>query len=90
VVEHYVKIRKTKNDTWIKRLATLDPERKEELKKEKRKLQEQLRRINRSEGYQRVKMKRGRKKSHLDFIQPRKLNQNQYSGHQEMGVQTQS
>jgi len=50
VVETYVKVRETKDDAFIKQFATaLDDTAKEEMKKEKRRIQEQLRRIKRNQ-----------------------------------------
>ncbi|GLH03339.1 Transcription initiation factor TFIID subunit 1 [Gryllus bimaculatus] len=47
VVESYVKIRTMKDEAFIKQFATLDEHQKEEMKREKRCIQEQLRRIKR-------------------------------------------
>merc|ERR1719412_1489035 len=49
VIDTYVKIRNTKDEAFIKQFATLDEAAKEEMKKEKRRIQEQLRRIRRNE-----------------------------------------
>merc|ERR1719431_1062892 len=49
VVETYVKVRNTKDDTFIRQFATMDDQVKEEMKKEKRRIQEQLRRIKRNQ-----------------------------------------
>merc|ERR1712203_547701 len=43
VIETYVKVRNTKDDTFIRQFATMDDQVKEEMKKEKRRIQEQLR-----------------------------------------------
>merc|ERR1711872_454390 len=43
VVETYVKVRHTKDDAFIRQFATMDDQVKEEMKKEKRRIQEQLR-----------------------------------------------
>jgi transcription initiation factor TFIID subunit 1 len=48
VIETYVKVRETKDEAFIRQFATLDDNAKEEMKKEKRRLQEQLRRIKRN------------------------------------------
>merc|ERR1719341_1923757 len=45
VIETYVKVRNTKDDTFIRQFASMDDQVKEEMKKEKRRIQEQLRRI---------------------------------------------
>ena len=42
VVQTYVRIRQTKDAEFIKQFATLDEAAKEEMKKEKRRIQEQL------------------------------------------------
>merc|ERR1712226_641550 len=49
VIENYIKIRNTKDDTFIRNFATMDDEVKEEMKKERRRIQEQLRRIKRNQ-----------------------------------------
>jgi len=49
VIETYVKVRNTKDDAFIRQFATMDDQVKEEMKKEKRRLQEQLRRIKRNQ-----------------------------------------
>ena len=49
VVQTYVRIRQTKDAEFIKQFATLDEAAKEEMKKEKRRIQEQLRRIKRNQ-----------------------------------------
>jgi transcription initiation factor TFIID subunit 1 len=50
VVETYVKVRETRDEAFIKQFATaLDDTAKEEMKKEKRRIQEQLRRIKRNQ-----------------------------------------
>ena len=43
VVQTYTRIRQTKDAEFIKQFATLDEAAKEEMKKEKRRIQEQLR-----------------------------------------------
>lgn len=49
VIDAYVKIRQTKDETFIKSFATIDEAQKEEMKREKRRIQEQLRRIKRNQ-----------------------------------------
>merc|ERR1719431_1975968 len=49
VIETYVKVRNTKDDTFIRQFATMDDQVKEEMKKEKRRIQKQLRRIKRNQ-----------------------------------------
>lgn len=54
IIDTYVKIRNSKDDTFIKSFATLDDAAKEEMKREKRRLQEQLRRIKRNQERERM------------------------------------
>uniref|UniRef100_A0A1Q3F3H4 Transcription initiation factor TFIID subunit n=1 Tax=Culex tarsalis TaxID=7177 RepID=A0A1Q3F3H4_CULTA len=49
VIDAYVKIRTTKDEGFIRQFATLDEAQKEEMKREKRRIQEQLRRIKRNQ-----------------------------------------
>lgn len=49
VIDAYIKIRTTKDEAFIKQFATLDDAQKEEMKREKRRIQEQLRRIKRNQ-----------------------------------------
>ncbi|XP_053696319.1 transcription initiation factor TFIID subunit 1 isoform X2 [Sabethes cyaneus] len=49
VIDAYVKIRRTKDEAFIRQFATLDEAQKEEMKREKRRIQEQLRRIKRNQ-----------------------------------------
>lgn len=49
VVDAYVKIRTTKDEGFIKQFAVVDDAQKEEMKREKRRIQEQLRRIKRNQ-----------------------------------------
>merc|ERR1711892_1018051 len=49
VIETYVKVRNTKDERFIRQFATMDDQVKEEMKKEKRRLQEQLRRVKRNQ-----------------------------------------
>ncbi|KAL0280152.1 UNVERIFIED_CONTAM: hypothetical protein PYX00_001531 [Menopon gallinae] len=54
VMDAYLKIRTTKDDAFIKQFATLDEAQKEEMKREKRRIQEQLRRIKRNQERERL------------------------------------
>ncbi|VVD00816.1 transcription initiation factor TFIID subunit 1 isoform X1 [Leptidea sinapis] len=54
VIEAYNKIRSTKDDTFIRQFATMDESQKEEMKREKRRIQEQLRRIRRNQERERL------------------------------------
>ncbi|XP_055848385.1 transcription initiation factor TFIID subunit 1 isoform X1 [Episyrphus balteatus] len=54
VIDAYVKIRTTKDEAFIKQFATLDEQQKEEMKREKRRIQEQLRRIKRNQERERL------------------------------------
>ncbi|XP_073816142.1 TATA-box binding protein associated factor 1 isoform X2 [Musca autumnalis] len=54
VIDAYVKIRTTKDEQFIKQFATLDEQQKEEMKREKRRIQEQLRRIKRNQEKERL------------------------------------
>ncbi|KAK7790672.1 hypothetical protein R5R35_002446 [Gryllus longicercus] len=54
VIEAYMKIRTTKDETFIRQFATLDEHQKEEMKREKRRIQEQLRRIKRNQERERM------------------------------------
>ncbi|XP_030762639.1 transcription initiation factor TFIID subunit 1 [Sitophilus oryzae] len=56
VIDAYVKIRTTKDDSFIRQFATLDEAQKEEMKREKRRIQEQLRRIKRNQEKERLIM----------------------------------
>uniref|UniRef100_A0A146L8G5 Transcription initiation factor TFIID subunit 1 n=5 Tax=Lygus hesperus TaxID=30085 RepID=A0A146L8G5_LYGHE len=49
VIEMYLKIRSTKDEAFIRNYSTMDDQLKEEMKKEKRRIQEQLRRIRRNQ-----------------------------------------
>lgn len=49
IIEAYVKIRSTKDDEFIRSAFALDETEKEKLRKERRRLQEQLRRVKRNE-----------------------------------------
>lgn len=54
VIDTYIKIRNSKDDSFIKQFATLDDAQKEEMKREKRRIQEQLRRIKRNQERERM------------------------------------
>lgn len=54
VIDAYVKIRTTKDEAFIRQFATLDEAQKEEMKREKRRIQEQLRRIKRNQERERM------------------------------------
>ncbi|KAK6628726.1 hypothetical protein RUM43_002542 [Polyplax serrata] len=54
VMDAYLKIRTTKDEAFIKQFATLDEAQKEEMKREKRRIQEQLRRIKRNQERERL------------------------------------
>lgn len=54
VIDTYIKIRNSKDESFIKQFATLDESQKEEMKREKRRLQEQLRRIKRNQERERM------------------------------------
>ncbi|KAK0086570.1 hypothetical protein PV325_002974 [Microctonus aethiopoides] len=54
VIDTYIKIRNSKDETFIKQFATLDEVQKEEMKREKRRIQEQLRRIKRNQERERM------------------------------------
>lgn len=49
VIDAYEKIRRTKDDEFIKKFASMDEAQKEEMKRERRRIQEQLRRIKRNQ-----------------------------------------
>jgi len=49
IIDTYVRIRTTKDDAFIKQFATPDEHQKEEMKREKRRIQEQLRRLKRNQ-----------------------------------------
>lgn len=54
VIDAYVRIRTTKDENFIRQFATLDEAQKEEMKREKRRIQEQLRRIKRNQEKERL------------------------------------
>ena len=49
IIDTYVRIRTTKDEAFIKQFATPDEHQKEEMKREKRRIQEQLRRLKRNQ-----------------------------------------
>ena len=49
VIDAYIRIRETKDASFIRQFAILDDQAKEEMKKERRRIQEQLRRIKRNQ-----------------------------------------
>lgn len=63
IIDAYVKIRTTKDDNFIKQFATLDEQQKEEMKREKRRIQEQLRRIKRNQERERLAQLAAQQKS---------------------------
>ncbi|XP_033222126.1 transcription initiation factor TFIID subunit 1 isoform X2 [Belonocnema kinseyi] len=54
VIDTYLKIRNSKDESFIKQFATMDEAQKEEMKREKRRIQEQLRRIKRNQERERM------------------------------------
>lgn len=54
VIDTYLKIRNSKDESFIKQFAILDEAQKEEMKREKRRIQEQLRRIKRNQERERM------------------------------------
>ncbi|XP_023247191.1 transcription initiation factor TFIID subunit 1 [Copidosoma floridanum] len=54
VIDIYLKIRNQKDDSFIKQFVTPDDAQKEEMKREKRRIQEQLRRIKRNQERERM------------------------------------
>ncbi|XP_041978087.1 transcription initiation factor TFIID subunit 1 isoform X2 [Aricia agestis] len=54
IIEAYTKIRSTKDEAFIRQFATMDETQKEEMKREKRRIQEQLRRIKRNQERERL------------------------------------
>merc|ERR1719209_855511 len=61
VIETYVKVRNTKDDTFIRQFASMDDQVKEEMKKEKRRIQEQLRWIKKNQEKERLGIQRKKK-----------------------------
>jgi transcription initiation factor TFIID subunit 1 len=49
IIDIYMRIRTTKDEQFIRQFALLDDQTKEEMKKEKRRIQEQLRRIKKNQ-----------------------------------------
>merc|ERR1719318_359758 len=70
VVETYVKVRNTKDDTFIRQFATMDDQVKEEMKKEKRRIQEQLRRIKKNQEKERLGIQRKTRKERKEKEKP--------------------
>ncbi|KAJ8919713.1 hypothetical protein NQ315_006241 [Exocentrus adspersus] len=67
VIDAYVKIRTTKDESFIRQFATLDEAQKEEMKREKRRIQEQLRRIKRNQEKERIS---GQNRAHTPNLPP--------------------
>lgn len=65
VIDAYVKIRTTKDEQFIRQFATLDEAQKEEMKREKRRIQEQLRRIKRNQERERLALSSGQSSLNL-------------------------
>ncbi len=65
IIDAYVKIRSTKDDEFIRSAFALDETEKEKLRKERRRLQEQLRRVKRNEA------KRANDDSPIDGVRPK-------------------
>ncbi|XP_040573195.1 transcription initiation factor TFIID subunit 1 [Lepeophtheirus salmonis] len=63
VIETYIKVRETKDEQFIRQFATIDDQQKEEMKKERRRIQEQLRRIKRNEEKEKLGLKGNKKLS---------------------------
>lgn len=53
IIDAYIRIRTTKDDDYIRQAFALDEEEREHLRKERRRLQEQLRRVKRNEAIRR-------------------------------------
>nr|XP_018899978.1 PREDICTED: transcription initiation factor TFIID subunit 1-like [Bemisia tabaci] len=68
VIDAYVKIRSTKDEAFIRQFATPDDAQKEEMKREKRRIQEQLRRIKRNQERERFLTGRGGGGGGLDSL----------------------
>lgn len=66
VIDTYLKIRNSKDESFIKQFATIDDVQKEEMKKEKRRIQEQLRRIRRNQEREKM-MSFGHTTSHFNL-----------------------
>ncbi|CAG7727818.1 unnamed protein product [Allacma fusca] len=62
IIDIYMRIRTTKDENFIRQFALMDDQAKEEMKKEKRRLQEQLRRIKRNQEKESTKKEPQRKK----------------------------
>ena len=70
VIETYVKVRNTKDDTFIRQFASMDDQVKEEMRKEKRRLQEQLRRIKKNQEKERLGIQRKTRKERKEKEKP--------------------
>ncbi|XP_029644075.1 transcription initiation factor TFIID subunit 1 isoform X1 [Octopus sinensis] len=68
VIDTYVRIRQTKDPAFIKQFATLDDQVKEEMKKERRRIQEQLRRIKRNQEKEKVAPIKKKKKKETPLL----------------------
>lgn len=68
VIDTYVRIRQTKDPAFIKQFATLDEQVKEEMKKERRRIQEQLRRIKRNQEKEKVAPIKKKKKKETPML----------------------
>ena len=73
VIDAYVKIRTTKDEGFIKQFAVVDDAQKEEMKREKRRIQEQLRRIKRNQEKERSGHFRGVVPVYLNYCSVLKL-----------------
>ena len=62
IIDIYMRIRTTKDENFIRQFALMDDAAKEEMKKEKRRIQEQLRRIKRNQEKESTKKEPQRKK----------------------------
>nr|CAB3266786.1 transcription initiation factor TFIID subunit 1-like [Phallusia mammillata] len=62
VIDAYVRIRSSKNEDFIKKFMMMDEQHREEMRREKRRIQEQLRRIKRNQEKDKINQDRERKK----------------------------
>ncbi|XP_058793078.1 transcription initiation factor TFIID subunit 1-like isoform X2 [Phymastichus coffea] len=67
VIDTYLKIRNSKDESFIKQFATIDEAQKEEMKREKRRIQEQLRRIRRNQEREKM-LAGGHSSSHFNLL----------------------
>ncbi|XP_058793259.1 transcription initiation factor TFIID subunit 1-like [Phymastichus coffea] len=67
VIDTYLKVRNSKDETFIKQFTSIDDVQKEEMKREKRRIQEQLRRIRRKQEREKMLAGGGRNFSHLNL-----------------------